>query len=92
MNRAFLKFYVDSTRYNLAFSILCFLIIGPNAGIISLPTYGLAIGLLCYRQFQGHQYYFYYNLGMTKQRLISKSFIINLIIALPLLLILYLSE
>ncbi len=80
MNRAFLKFYVDSTRYNLAFSILCFLI-NPLAGIVSLPTYGLAIGLLCYKQFHGHQYYFYYNLGISKQRLIINSLVINLIIA-----------
>jgi hypothetical protein len=92
MNRAFFKFYFDSTRYNLAFSILCFLIVNPLAGIISLPTYGLAISLLCYRQFHGHQYYFYYNLGITKQKLIIKSFIINLIIALPILLLIYLNE
>lgn len=87
MNKAFLKFYFDSTRYNLAFSMLCFWIVNPIAGIVSLPTYGLAIGLLCYKQFHGHQYYFYYNLGMTKQKLILKSFAINLIITLPILLL-----
>ena len=92
MSKAFLKFYFDSTRYNIAFSILCFLIVNPLAGIVSLPTYGLAIGLLCYRQFHGHQYYFYYNLGITKQRLIIKSLIINSIIALPILLLKYLNE
>ncbi len=85
MNSAFLKFYFDSTLYNIGFSILCFLIVNPLAGIVSLPTYGLAIGLLCYKQFHGHQYYFYYNLGITKQRLIIKSFIINSIIVLPIL-------
>lgn len=81
MNRAFFKFYIDSTRYNLAFSVLCFLIINPLAGIVSLPTYGLAIGLLCYRKFHGHQYYFYYNLGLSKQKLIITSMIINSVIA-----------
>jgi hypothetical protein len=87
MNRAFLKFYFDAMRYNLAFSILCFLIVNPLAGIVSFPTYGLAVGLIFYKRFHGHQYYFYYNLGITKQKLIIKSFIINLIITLPILLI-----
>jgi hypothetical protein len=95
MDRAFLKFYVDSTRYNLAFSVLCFFLVNPLAGIVSFPTFGLAVGLLCYRKFQGHQYYFYYNLGITKRRLIAKSVAVNLAITLPMLLILllmYLNE
>jgi len=92
MNRAFLKFYFDSTLYNIAFSVLCFLIVSPLAGIVSLPTFGLAIGLFCYKQFHGHQYYFYYNLGITKRRLIIKSLIINTIIVLPVLLIMYFNE
>jgi hypothetical protein len=89
MNRAFFKFYFDSTRYNLAFSILVFLIVNPLAGIVSIPTFGLAIGLLCYKQIHGHQYYFYYNLGFSKQKLILNSMIINLIIASLLLVIIF---
>jgi hypothetical protein len=91
MNRVFLKFYFDSTRYNLAFSILCFMI-NPLAGIVSLPTFGLAIGLLCYRQFHGHQYYLYYNLGISKQKLIINSFVINLILAIIALVLLLLTR
>ena len=90
MNSAFLKFYFDSTRYNILFSILCFLI-NPLAGIVSLPTYGLAIGLLCYKQFHGHQYYFYYNIGISKQKLIINSFVVNFIVAMIALLLLILS-
>lgn len=82
MNKAFLKFYFDSTQYNFAFSLLVFLTVNPLAGIVALPTYGLAIGLLCYKLFHGHQYYFYYNLGLSKQKLIINSIIINLVIAL----------
>lgn len=89
MDRAFFKFYFDSTRYNFAFSILVLLLVNPLAGIISLPTYGLAIGLLCYRQFHGNQYYFYNNLGFSKQKLILNSMVINSIIAFVLLLIIY---
>ncbi|WP_320053756.1 hypothetical protein [uncultured Acetobacteroides sp.] len=95
MDRTFLKFYADSTRYNLAFSVLCFVVVSPLAGLVSLPTFGLAVGLLCYRKFHGHQYYFYYNLGITKRRLIAKSVAVNLAIALPgllVLLIMYLNE
>ena len=89
MDRAFFKFYFDSTRYNFAFSILVLLLVNPLAGIISLPTYGLAIGLLCYRQIHGNQYYFYNNLGFSKQKLILNSMVINSIIAFVLLLIIY---
>jgi len=89
MNRAFFKFYFDSTRYNLAFSTLVFLIVNPLAGIVSLPTFGLGIGLLCFKQIHGQQYYFYYNLGFSKQKLILNSMLINLIIAALLLLIIF---
>ncbi|MEI6059136.1 MAG: hypothetical protein WCR72_00435 [Bacteroidota bacterium] len=89
MSRAFLKFYFDSTRYTVAFSLLVSMIVNPLAGIAALPTYGLAIGLLCYRQFHGNQYYFYYNLGMSKQKLVLQSMMINLIIAFLLLILVY---
>ncbi len=87
MNSAFLKFYFDSTRYNLAFSILC-LIISPLAGIVSFPTYGLVVGLFCYKQFHGHQYYFYYNLGLSRRKLIIYSFVINLNLSLLVMILL----
>ena len=87
MNRAFIKYYIDSTRYNFAFSTLFFLVVSPLAGIVSMSTFGFGLGILCFKQFHGYQYYFYYNLGMTKQKLMLNTLIINSIITIPLLLL-----
>jgi len=85
MNRAFLKFYFDTTRFNFLFSFLIGIIISPLAGIVSLSTFGFLLSLITYKKFNGQQYYFYYNLGYSKQYLIGKSLIINLIITLPII-------
>jgi hypothetical protein len=85
MIQARLKYYYDLTLYNLGFSILIGLIIGENAGIISFGTFGMLVGLMMYRYFQSNQYYFYYNLGLSKKALITTTWIINSTIAVFLL-------
>lgn len=82
------KYYYDITRVNFGFSILIGIIIGLDAGIISFGTFGMLVGLISYRYFQKNQYYFYYNLGLSKTALISVTWIINLIISIIILLIL----
>jgi len=91
MKRAFLKFYFDSTRYNIAFSLLL-LGVNPLAAIVSFPTFGLAVGLYCFKQFHGHQYYIYYNLGLSKRKLVIDSMLINLTVVAPLLLLFLINE
>ena len=87
MIQARLKYYYDLTLYNFGFSFLIGLLIGINAGIISFGTFGMLAGLLLYRYFQSNQYYFYYNLGLSKKALITTTWIINFTIAAILLLI-----
>jgi hypothetical protein len=78
MRKALWKYYYDVTRYNVAFSLVLALItLKPLNGIVSLATGGMVIGLYCYQQFQHSQYYLYYNLGITKKRLILTTWIIN---------------
>lgn len=86
MISARLKYYYDLTRYNLGFSILIGLIISIKAGILSFGTLGMMVALISYRYFQNNQYYFYYNLGLSKMALILGSWAINLLISILLLL------
>jgi hypothetical protein len=91
MTRAFVKFYIDSTRYNVAFSLLL-LGVNPLAAIVSLPSFGLAVGLYCFKQFHGHQYNMYHNLGLSKRKLVIDSMLINLTIVAPFLLLFLINE
>jgi hypothetical protein len=82
MRKAFWKYCYDVTRYNVAFSfILALITLNPLNGIVSIATGGMIIGLYCYKQFQHSQYYFYYNLGITKKKLISATWLINMAIS-----------
>jgi hypothetical protein len=82
MSKALWKYYYDVTRYNVAFSVVLALItLKPLNGIVSLATGGMIIGLYCYKQFQNSQYYFYYNLGITKSRLILYTWLVNLVLS-----------
>jgi hypothetical protein len=82
MSKALWKYYYDVTRYNLAFSMVLTLItLKPLNGIVSLATGGMVIGLYCYKQLQHSQYYFYYNLGITRTRLICTTWLINLVLS-----------
>lgn len=85
MIQARLKYYYDLTLYNFGFSVLIGLIIGVKAGIVSFGTFGMLVGLMSYRYFQSNQYYFYYNLGVSKTALIATTWIINFAIAVFLL-------
>ncbi len=87
MIQAKLKYYYDLTRYNFGFSLLIGLILGINAGIVTFGSFGMFVGLMSYKYFQNNQYYFYYNLGISKRALITNTWIINLIIAAILLLL-----
>lgn len=78
MNRLFLKYYIDTTRFN----ILACIVIGLFTNVfICFGTYGVFISFITYRYFQNHQYYFYLNQGYTKNELMFKVFIINFLVA-----------
>jgi len=82
------KYYLDLTRYNLAFSILMGLItLSPVVGIVTFSTFGMLVGLICFKYFQNNQYYFYYNLGIRKSKLIVIAWMFNVIVAFVVLLV-----
>jgi hypothetical protein len=81
MTQAVLKYYYDLTKYNVVFSLLIgFVTHHAFVGILTFGTFGILVGLMCFKRFQNNQYYFYYNLGISKVKLISITCVINLFI------------
>jgi hypothetical protein len=90
MTELFLKYYWDIAKYNLLFCILVnFLTQNSYAAVISFATIGMAVSLFLYSYFHNIEYYFYLNAGLSKKGIILKSFIINAIISLIILIILW---
>lgn len=86
MRHAITKYYFDLTRYNLGFSVITGLITwNLFAVFFTFATFGMLIGLICYKQFQNNQYYFYFNLGVKKSKLIIITWTTNVLIAMILL-------
>jgi hypothetical protein len=56
-------------------------------GIVLFCTLGVLIGFQAFKIFKADQFYFYFNLGITKKMLFKKVAIINLVVAIPVSLI-----
>ncbi len=83
MYRAYWQFYRTIFPFIATFSILSGLLLGYIWGFIFFTTISLFFGFVGFQVFYKHQYYFYYNLGITKWKLLKVSFIINLIVGIP---------
>ncbi|NJO88528.1 MAG: hypothetical protein HC831_05850 [Chloroflexia bacterium] len=79
---------MDVTKFNLFFSILVGMIT-PFGGFMTFGTIGNLIGMLGYNVFYKEQYYFYYNRGINKTRLVSALFSVNFPIAVPIALLIF---
>jgi hypothetical protein len=55
--------------------------------ILSFLTGGYALGLIYFDQFRTREYYFFYNQGISKIRLILISYLFHLMISFPLFMI-----
>lgn len=55
--------------------------------ILSYFSGGFLLGVLYFEFARKHEYYFYYNLGISKFRLVVTSYLINLVFAFPLLIL-----
>jgi hypothetical protein len=55
--------------------------------ILSYFSGGFLIGILFFEVARKQEYYFYFNLGISKFRLVLTSYLFNLVIILPLLII-----
>jgi len=55
--------------------------------ITSFVTGGYLLGILYFELARKNEYYFYYNLGITKARLIIMNYLFHLILMIPVLII-----
>jgi len=86
--RAFRHYYFTINLVNTCFSAITALITGRYIWFpILFCTIGIIAGVLFFNNFCRSQYYSYYNLGYTKQRLILTTFALNLVPGFLILLI-----
>ena len=81
MSWAFWKYYLDLTKFNFAISFLFAFVLGPYGGIFLFLTGGMVLSLIAYSFFHANEYYLYYNLGLTRLRLVLTSYIVNIAVA-----------
>jgi hypothetical protein len=82
MTWAFWKYYLDLTKFNFAISVILAFVIGPFGGIFLFLTGGMVLSLIAYSFFHANEYYLYYNLGLTRVRLVLTSYIVNIGVAI----------
>lgn len=90
MYRAYWHFYKSIFPFIVAFAILSMLYVGLLWGFVLFATVGLLVGFFGFRTFYNDQFYFYFNLGLTKWQLYRASFVINLFVGIPLFIIMIL--
>jgi len=86
--RAYIQFYKSVILYILIFTFICMLLFGIAAAFLIFITLGIFIGFFVFELLNKEEYYFYYNLGITKWKLFKVVFLINLIIGTPIVLVL----
>lgn len=83
MYRAYWQFYKTIFPFIAAFSVLSMLSLGLLWGFVFFATISLLFGFVGFRAFYNDQFYFYFNLGITKWKLLKASFLINLLVGIP---------
>ena len=87
MGKIFRKYYFDVNIYNLALSVVVYYYFGFFMALMIFSTLGTWIAILNFRFLKNQEYYMYQNLGIPKTKLIRKVCFINLVLALPFLVI-----
>jgi len=85
--KALLLFYKQISGFNISFSFFAGLLYYINdmeffnGFFICLPTAGFALSIYFFQQRYANQWIFYFNLGLTKVKLIGISFVINILLS-----------
>jgi len=85
--RAFFQYLLAVNIFNFIASLILSVASGLSYFPIFFCTFGLAIGIFMYGFYFKQQYYFYYNLGFTRAKLIRMVFVTNLILLAPFIVI-----
>jgi hypothetical protein len=82
--RAYWQFYKEMAPFVFAFTALCLALFGLLWGMLLHFALAPILGLLGFNALKKEQFYFYYNMGITKKRLIGSSYLINGLLGVPL--------
>lgn len=81
--KIFIKYFIDLNQFNLIFSVLIGLLFFNIKYIpIFYGTIGTIVGYLSFNYFYKKEYYFYYNYGYSRNKLLFKTYKINIIIGI----------
>lgn len=83
MYRAYWHFYKSIFPFIAAFSFVCIAFGGLLWAQILFASLGPFIGMIGFKIVYKEQFYFYYNLGITRLKLLGISFLINLLLGIP---------
>ena len=76
------KYFLSINVFNITYSTLLGILFSPISIPLCFGTFGTFVGYLSFNYYFKNQYYFYYNLGLTKKRLITQVWIINIFLSI----------
>ena len=83
--RALWNFYKTILPYVLVFTLLCKIVFGSFIAFFLFLSIGVLVGFFAFGLIKRQEFYFYYNLGYTKKKLLKVAFLINLLVGTPIL-------
>ena len=88
--RPYWQYYKGCFPFLMAIGLLVTVVFGFAWGIVCFVILGPSVSGRAFQVFRNNEYVFYYNLGLTKWKLLKMTFLINLVIAIPVAVLLYL--
>jgi hypothetical protein len=85
--RPYWLFYKTIFPFVAATGLISLGVFGVYWGYFLFCTLGVFVGFIGFKSFRKDEYYSYYNLGITRTKLFQTSFIINLLVGLPIFLV-----
>ncbi|WP_026913893.1 hypothetical protein [Christiangramia portivictoriae] len=80
-NRAVFKYYKEINLYNVPLAIFTGIAAGPFYALLIYCSFGIFVGMLAFDYFKKHQYYMFENLGYSKSFLLSRVFVLHVLVA-----------
>ncbi|MFP9098334.1 hypothetical protein ACLI09_04710 [Flavobacterium sp. RHBU_24] len=86
--RAFFQYLLTVNIFNFIASLILSVAFGLGYFPVLFCTFGLGVGIIVYGFYFKQQYYFYYNLGFTRAKLVRMAFVTNFILSAPFIILL----
>ncbi len=78
---AVFRYFKEINTYNVPLAIIIGIAAGPLYALLIFSSFGVFTGKLAFDYFKKHQYYMYENLGFSKSFLLSRVFLLNILIS-----------